>query len=111
MLNATCLARAPFSPGTVTLALLSEPVHSGYESKSAITSMIAAGSAAMVSDCDEGVAMDGRLPRSITNGWPPSGHHDVSFGVCAPRGSSLCTRSAGRAGAAVRPRPTIGVLG
>src|SRR6478735_12720161 len=73
MLNATCLARAPFSPGTVTLALLSEPVHSGYESKSAITSMIAAGSAAMVSDCDEGVAMNGRLPRSTDDGCPPVG--------------------------------------
>ena len=79
MLNATCWAGAPFSPGTVTFALFSEPVHSGYESKSAITSMIAAGSAAMVSDCDEGVAMDGRLPRSGDDGCP--------FPRAAPRAS------------------------
>src|SRR5664279_3029499 len=74
MLNATCRACAPSSPGTVTFAFLSEPVHSGYDSKSAITPMIVAGSAAMLSDCDEGVAMDGRLPRSTGCGCPPVRH-------------------------------------
>src|SRR6478609_4439221 len=56
MENFTCLARVG-EPGSVISTLLTAPVHSGYASKSAMTSMIAAGSAAMVRDADELSAM------------------------------------------------------
>src|SRR5664279_5790078 len=71
MVSRTCAGRCP-SPGSVMWVLLTEPVHFGYAAKSAITCMMAAGSAAMISDCEEGVAMGGRLPRSRGVGCAPT---------------------------------------
>src|SRR6478609_9439300 len=56
MENFTCLARDA-EPGSVISTLFTAPVHCGYASKSAMTPMIAAGSAAMVRDWDELSAM------------------------------------------------------